>query len=186
MENKQIVYIDESGDTGYTKKSTKYFILTAIIVEDVFTLRRIVKKIHKSKRDKKKANILHVHSETIKLKNKLIVSLNKIDLMCIVSVIDKNNCIISDPYLYVLQKMAIYLKSVGVKKVILAKKDTRKSYNKNIVEMFKVYEIDLIFYNMLSEKALQIADFYSWCVFAHIEQGSSYYYLQLERQITII
>jgi hypothetical protein len=48
MENKYI-YIDESGDTGYTKKSTRYFILTAVIVNDPFVLKRIVKDMHKFK-----------------------------------------------------------------------------------------------------------------------------------------
>lgn len=52
------IYIDESGDTGYTKKSTRYFILTAVIVDDSFVLRRTAKNVHKGKRDKKKSEYI--------------------------------------------------------------------------------------------------------------------------------
>jgi len=54
MKNKYI-YIDESGDTGYTKKSTRYFILTGVIVEDCFVLSRIAKEIYKHKNNKGKS-----------------------------------------------------------------------------------------------------------------------------------
>ena len=45
-------YIDESGDTGYRNKSSKYFILTAVVVDDPFILKRIARDIHKFKQDK--------------------------------------------------------------------------------------------------------------------------------------
>ena len=85
------IYIDESGDTGYTKKSTRYFILTAVIVDDPFVLRRIAKSVHKGKRDKKKANILHAYSEIDSTKNKLIKNLADIDIRCFVIKIKKTN-----------------------------------------------------------------------------------------------
>lgn len=67
MENKYI-YIDESGDIGYTKKSTRYFILTAVIVDDCLFLGRIAKSVYKLKRDKKKRNIIHAYIESDKIK----------------------------------------------------------------------------------------------------------------------
>jgi hypothetical protein len=95
MKNKYI-YIDESGDTGYTKKSTRYFILTGVIVN-----------------------------------------------------------------------------------VVLARMDTRNKYNKRIVDMFKFYGLNLILSTPTREKSLQIADFYSWCVFTNIEHGFDEYFLLL-------
>ncbi len=69
------IYIDESGDTGYTKKSTKYFILTAVIIDNPFVLNRIVGDIHKFKINKKKTNMIHSNTENYIVKNKLIKKL---------------------------------------------------------------------------------------------------------------
>ena len=46
-------YLDESGDTGYTNKSTKYFIVNAINTDDIKALRHIAKKVQRYKKDKK-------------------------------------------------------------------------------------------------------------------------------------
>lgn len=180
------VYIDESGDTGYTKKSTKYFILTAVVVEDLFVLRRIAKNVHKGKRDKKKANILHAYSEIDYIKNKLIKNLIYVDIQCFVIKIKKTNKVIPDIYLFALKKIAEYFKSCNIIEITIARKDTRKHYNKSIINMFKGYGINVLFSDMLSEKALQIADFYSWCIFSHLEHNNSDYFLKLSHQIVFI
>ncbi len=180
-------YIDESGDTGYTKKSTKYFILTAVVVEDPFVLRRIVKNIHKGKRDKKKANILHTHSETNQTKDKLTESLIGNEVHCIVSIVKKAEETVADIYLLTLRKMTNHLKSLQFKSFVIARRDTRKYYNQSIIDdILGNYNIEIIFSDMLSEKALQISDFYSWCVFAHLEHGNSDYYSRLSSQIVFI
>ena len=67
--------IDESGDTGYTKKSSRYFIITAIHTTDFNVMRLIAKKIHRNKKDKKKRNGLHAHFESYQTKHKLITLL---------------------------------------------------------------------------------------------------------------
>lgn len=180
------IYIDESGDTGYTKKSTRYFILTAVIVEDPFVLRRIAKNVHKGKRDKKKANILHAYSEIDSTKNKLIKNLADIDIRCFVIKIKKTNKVIPDIYLYSLKKMAEYFKSHNTIEIVIARKDTRKHYNKSIIDMFKNHGTNVLFSDMVSEKSLQIADFYSWCIFTHLENNNSDYFLKLSHQITFI
>jgi Protein of unknown function (DUF3800) len=185
MENKYI-YIDESGDTGYTKKSTRYFILTAVMTDDLFVLRRIAKNVHRGKRDKKKANILHAYSEIDYVKNKLIKNLADTNIQCFVIKIKKNNKVILDIYLYTLKKMAEYLKYCNVTEIVIARKDTRKYYNKSIIDMFKGYGINILFSDMFSEKALQIADFYSWCIFTHLEHHNSNYFSRLSHQITFI
>ena len=84
MENKYI-YIDESGDTGYTKKSTRYFILTAVIVGDPFVLRRIAKNVYKTKIDKKSNGILHAYMETNKVRSKIINNIKDINIKYLAS-----------------------------------------------------------------------------------------------------
>lgn len=181
------IYIDESGDTGYTKKSTRYFILTAIMVDDPFVLRRIVKNVHKSKRNNKKANTLHAHSETNRTKDKLIKILIETEIHCFISVVKKKEEKVCDVYLFVLKKIANHLKSLKFKSFIIARRDTRKYYNQSIIDdIFNNYGIKIVFSDMFSEKSLQIADFYSWCVFAYLEHGNLDYFSKLSHQITFI
>jgi len=178
MKNKYI-YIDESGDTGYTKKSTRYFILTGVIVEDCFVLSRIAKEIYKHKNNKGKSNMLHAHGEENKIKYKLIKRLREFNIKCIVFVLDKKTLFVKDSYIHVLEKLAIQCKQESIVNVVLARMDTRNKYNKRIVDMFKFYGLNLILSTPTREKSLQIADFYSWCVFTNIEHGFDEYFLLL-------
>lgn len=180
------VFIDESGDTGYSKKSTRYFILTAVIVEDIFTLRRIAKNVHKYKIDKKKNNILHAYDETNRVKNKLTREINNIDIGCIVFVLDKRDKFIVDPYMYLLKKIAVHFSESYNFYITLAKRDTRKSYNRNISRLFNSYSLNLVLSDPVSEKSLQIADFYSWVIFSYLENANSEYFLKLNSKIIFL
>jgi hypothetical protein len=180
MNEKLYIYIDESGDTGYTKRSTKYFILTALIVDDIFTLSRIAKNVYKSKLNNRKFNILHAYRESNRIKDKLIKEINNIDVKCIVFILNKREQKIEDPYLYLLEKLAKYFSQSKKVNITLAKKDTRRSYNINISKIFEIYNIKLIFSDPSSDKNLQIADFYSWAVFVKLEYDQSNYFEKLK------
>jgi hypothetical protein len=107
VENKYI-YIDESGNTGYTKKSTRYFIITSLIVEDTFVLGRIAKSVYKIKTDKNKCNMIHAYMESAKIKHRLIEKLEYLNLVCVVFIFDKNKLRDKDPYFTLLHKLAQY------------------------------------------------------------------------------
>ena len=65
-----IAYIDESGDTGNSRKSTVNFILTAICVNDDNILPHIAKKVFSKKViNKNKSNQLHASKDNEKIKN---------------------------------------------------------------------------------------------------------------------
>lgn len=68
----------------------------------------------------------------------------------------------------------------------IAQKDTRKSYNKKIAELFHQYGLQIEFSNPNKEKSLQIADFYSWAVYSHLEYDNSIYFLELRHQIVLL
>lgn len=182
MENTYI-YIDESGDTGYTKKSTRYFIFTSVIVDDPFVLRRVAKKVHKSKIDKKKGNMLHAYRETNRIRDKMVKEIIKINTKCIVFVLDKKQNKVNDPYFYLLEKLAGYFSRLKVNQITLARKETRNNYNKKIINMFKSYNINLILSVPTEEKSLQIADFCSWVIFIYLEYDQSEYFGRLENYI---
>ncbi len=179
-------YIDESGDTGYTKKSSRYFILTAVIVDDPFVLRRIAKNIHRYNLDKKKLNMLHANQESVSVKNKLIAKLSVEEINCISIVLDKKMVRYDDLYVFALRKIAQHLADKRACNVVIAKKDTRKSYNQKITSIFNADRINFSFSTPPSEKSLQIADFYCWAIFSYYEHGMSQYFEKLKHQINHI
>jgi hypothetical protein len=185
MENKYI-YIDESGDTGYTKKSTRYFILTAVMVDDPFVLQRVVKSVHKSKINKNKASILHAYKETDVTKNKFIKKLSEINISCIVFIVDKTKTKDLDVYLTTLKKVSEYFLDKNIDKIIIARKDIRKRYNQKIINMFTDNNINAMFSIHEKEKSLQVADFYSWVIFMYIEKENSFYFDKLKEYITFV
>ncbi len=177
-------YIDESGDTGYTKKSTRYFILTAVIVDDPFILRRVAKNAYRVKVNKSQYNILHAHMETEKVKSKIIESIADINISSIVFALDKRKIYQKDPYRYLLENIASYFSKSAIKQIVLARRDTRNNYNQKLMEMFGFYNVSLILSTHRDEKSLQIADFYSWVVFSYLEYGHSDYFEYLEKHNT--
>lgn len=183
---KKIVFIDESGDTGYTKKSTRYFIITAVITDDDVLLRRIVKNIHRSKSNKKKGNILHAYKETDVIKSKITRKLIENNIKCLVFTIDKTRYFIDDVYRYALENILYLFKSYDIEHVIIAKRDPRKYYNNNLINIYEKNNLKLKFTNHTNDISLQIADFYSWVTFVYLEKDETKYFLQLEKLITII
>lgn len=183
MENKYI-YIDESGDTGYTKKSTRYFILTSVIVDDPFVLSRIAKSVYRSKVDKGKHNMLHSYRETDRVRLKLVHEIEAIEITCVAFVLDKKKIFKKDSYTYLLSKLVEYFSLLNHRHIILAKIDTRKSYNNKIKEIFNKKGLNLVLSDPALEKSLQIADFYSWAIFTHLEYGQSIYFKLLKNYIT--
>ena len=179
-------YIDESGDTGYTKKSTRYFIVTALIVEDPFVLRRIAKNVYKYNLDNKKLNILHANKETRSVKNKLIKMLVTSDIKCVSVVLDKAVVCVEDLYILALQKIIQHFSTWDIQSLVIARKDTRKSYNQKITQICSNQRVKFIFSTQTSEKSLQIADFYCWTLFSYYEHNRSDYFNKLKQQITVL
>lgn len=181
---RRYVYIDESGDTGNTKKSSRYFIVTAIYTDDVVVLRRAVRDVCKS--EKIKSNQFHTCKESDRVKHKLLRKLCNIHIRCFAVVIDKEEIIVDDPYYYGLEKMAEYLVKMQIDIGVIAQKDTRKSYNQKIIDMFKKLDIDVILIDSNVEKALQVADFFSWSMYVHLQMGYSEYYMKMHHMITLL
>lgn len=48
------VFIDESGNLGFTKKSTKYYVIASVETRNLIELNGVVKKVRKTLRKKKK------------------------------------------------------------------------------------------------------------------------------------
>lgn len=179
--------IDESGDIGYTKKSTRFFILTIVEVEDLTILRRLAKDIHSFKKNKYRDSVLHTYKETVIVKRKLLKKLAILnDLRCIAIVLDRERLNVKDSYMFALKKFVELVSKQGTHQVIVSRLDTRKSYNLKIIDLFKKYNIKLTFLDPRKEKALQIVDFYSWCIFTYFEKNNPEYFLKLKHQVEIV
>ncbi len=179
-------YIDESGDTGYTRKSTRYFVLAAIIVPDPVVLRRVAKEIHNFKLHKKKVSTLHANKESGVVKNKIVRKVVNLDIRCAALVMDKVIIKDGDLYGYGLKIFGHYFEKAEINTLCVAKRDTRPSYNQKIIHMLSERGIKSIFSDPDTEKALQIADFYSWVIFSYLEHNLPEYFLKLCHQIQII
>ena len=82
--------------------------------------------------------------------------------------------------------MSEYFIDKNITKVIIARKDIRKNYNNDIIELFTKNNIKAVFSIHEKDKPLQVADFYSWIVFMHLEKNNSLYFDKLKGLITFV
>lgn len=151
-------YIDESGDNGRTKKSTKNFVVTAIVVDNENILSKIARKVFKRKiKNKSNSNMLHAHRDTESIHKALLKKLDNLDYFFTYT-LDKN-------YIKSLEILFQKLYLHRVEKVYLAKKDSRKSVSMEIVSLAKKYKLSVVITSPVVEKGLQIVDFISWVIF---------------------
>jgi hypothetical protein len=161
-------YIDESGDTGRTKKSTKTFIVAAVIVLNEICLPRIARKIFKNKKRNNSSNMLHAHKDTESTHKSILKELSKIKYSFTYTK-EKN-------YLDSLEILFERLSKINVEKVYLAKRDSRKVTLNNIDNLAKKYNLEVVKTSPEVEKGIQITDFISWCVFRKEEFRDDLYF----------
>lgn len=181
------ICIDESGDTGYSKKSSKYFITCAVCIDRLDILRRIARDAHRRKYKKKKGNMLHAYAETNQLKNTLVKKLlNLENIHCVAYVAEKSKIQTKDIYLYATEKIATHFENKDVEIIIVSKRDTRKSYNQKVIDIYKSHNLKAIFSDPSKDKSLQIADFYSWSLYSFFEKENGIYFNKLKRHVKLI
>lgn len=86
------IYIDESGDLGTKKDSSKYFIIATIKVEDSKKVDKIIKKIRRNfKKNMLTSNEIKGGNLPYELKIKILEKLKNIDYEVFIIVFDKAN-----------------------------------------------------------------------------------------------
>jgi hypothetical protein len=148
--------------------------------------RRIARDIHRKSSRKNGKGILHTYSESDATRKRLIKKLSLADVACIAWVVDKKKNKGADPYLFAMQKIAEYFQGSKIKRFIVAKRDTRKSYRDKISNICAQWGIGAEFADPAYEKALQIADFYSWSIFSKFENHKEFYFERLKSSIVIL
>lgn len=180
------IYIDESGDLGTKKASSKYFVMAAIKVENSKKLENIIKK---TRRDFKKkmltSNEVKGGNLPYELKIKILEKLKNIDYEVFIIVFDKEN---RYKIGYEDNKKAYDILASRLAKLINIDKPTfifiDKSKNKqeeidNFNELFlnnlnniKKQPITIEHADSMHYKGLQMADLISWSTFQNFENDN--------------
>lgn len=180
------IYIDESGDLGTKKASSKYFVMAAVKVENSKKLENIIKK---TRRDFKKkmltSNEVKGGNLPYELKIKILEKLKNMDYEVFIIVFDKEN---RYKIGYGDNKKAYDILASRLAKLINIDKPTfifiDKSKNKqeeidNFNEFFlnnlnniKKQPITIEHADSMHYKGLQMADLISWSTFQNFENDN--------------
>ncbi len=169
------VYVDESGDMGYTNKSSRFFVLTCFCISEFENdkLEKDVKKYLSKliRSNKKRIHYFHAYKESDKTKKDLINIINIYDYEVKYFVLEKNKYrkaykdFILDSLSNINQK---------VNKITLSKYETRRSVNDELLNYSKNQNMEI---KLTSQSILlQVADLFSWVIFQKIEKGNSEYF----------
>ena len=178
------VYIDESGDLGTKKTSSKYFIIAAIKVEDSKKLEKIIKKTRRLSRKKMiTSNEIKGGNLPYDLKIKILKKLNNIGYEVFIIVFDKKNRYKigyehdnKETYDILASKLA---KLINIDKptfIFIDKSKNKLEEINNFNELFlnnlnniQKQPIKIEHANSMHYKGLQMADLISWSTFQNFE-----------------
>ena len=191
------IFLDESGDLGFGKKSSKWFLITVAIIPESRVLEHVVKKAWKSLRKKHRhIGELHASNEKDVTRLKILRLLAEINGLQVMTVILNKEKVYIDlqnqkNYLYnytaniLLDRL--YSKDFISKEenidLIVDRKDTKKSLRDNFVkyltesmEKRRGGKFKIALYASHENKSLQAVDFISWAIFKKYEHGNYEFY----------
>ena len=76
------IYIDESGDLGFSEKSSKHFVIAALITEDHLSIQKCITKVRKERLPKKykKISELKYHNSSPIIRRRILECISKTDV----------------------------------------------------------------------------------------------------------
>ena len=179
--------IDEAGNLGLTKDSSKYFLLSCFLHNDDNLERKIRKFIGSLNHNKseKKINILHAKHDTDKTKIKLIRFLKTFDWRCLVVVCKKTKLVNNhlDKLLDYHQMLNFALSSINITENIFVSSPVNKF---NFHEKTKSISNQIRITTMANHNVLQLADSVASAVFKKYEYDDSLYFDLLKDKIQIV
>lgn len=194
------IFIDESGDLGFKKASSKWFLFAVVIIDDSRALERIVKKVWKTLKNKKSGE-LHATHDSNKTRQKLLEIVGDLENIEIVSILIDKNTIKNQRnknYLYnytlyssidVLFEREMIDKNESIY-IYIDKKDTKKLISDSLINNFlnhlKVKYKNIISITLQSshnDKSLQVVDFIAWAIFRKYERKDEIFYNLIKDRI---
>ena len=201
------IFLDESGDLGFNfkkLKTSKYFVVAFLFVENKSSIEKIVKKTHAElkKKYKRRFGVLHSVKERPITRQRLLKRLNEKDCAIMTIYLNKRKVYtkLQDEkqvlYNYVTNILLdrIYSKRLVAGKDKITIVASRRETNRYLNENFKTYlnnqaknhhkvEVEAVIKTPFEEKSLQVVDFVSWAIFRKYEYGDESYYNIIRNKI---
>lgn len=191
------IFLDESGDLGFKKSSSKWFLFTIAIVSGPRSLERIVKKVWRPlKKKHKHIGELHAAHEKDITRKRMLKMLNEVEdlkVLCIILNKQKVYVDLQDQKNYLYNFTAnILLDRLHNKEILPVKepihlyidrKDTKKHLRENLINYLTdsmkkrrdgAFKVEL--HASHENKSLQAVDFISWAIFRKYEKGDFEFY----------
>jgi len=187
------IFIDESGDLGFTKKSTKYYVIASVETRNLLRLSRTIKKVRKTLRKKKKniPEFKFARSDDVTRKRLLEKAVEE-DLLFSAIILQKqavyeylrNRKDKLHNYLAecIAESLVEYSDEKKFKLIIdkfIMSKERRKEFNSHLLNSYKYSnppKIEITHEDSQRHSGLQIADFVAGAVFQYYERGRREFY----------
>ncbi|MDO8516170.1 MAG: DUF3800 domain-containing protein [bacterium] len=198
------IFLDESGDLGFGKGSSKWFLFTLVVVDDPRILERVIKKTRQGLKKKYKHTLseLHAyHSDDI-TRTRILTKLATKDIEIVTTILNKEKVYVDlrnqKNYLYnftaniILDRLIKKKFIAGDKHISLVvdRKDTKKRLKENFISYITKamqerrdggFEMSLAASH--DEKGLQAVDFISWAIFRKYERNDLKFYELIKSKI---
>ena len=191
------LYIDESGDLGFSKKSSKWFLFTLVVTNEPRKLEKIIKRIRKTlkKKHKHEFSELHAYHADGVTRTRVLKSLAETDIFVVTTILNKKKVHVDlqnqKNYLYNYTANIILDRLTNRKLInkeqhislVVDRKDTKKNLRDNFISYItdamhkrghKNFKMSLI--ASQEGKELQAVDFISWAIFRKYEKGDYEFY----------
>jgi len=198
------IFLDESGDLGFSERSSRWFILTLVFTNNHRKVEKCIKKVHRGlKRKYKKISELHAYhadSTTRKKVLKLLSETGDLKILCIILNKKKVYTDLQNQKSYLYNYTAnILLDRLHNKKLLkdgekilvyIDQRETNKFLKKNFEDYLKSNLIkkgnnhfEIKIKPSHTEKCLQAVDFISWAIFRKYEKNDYEYYEIIKNKV---
>lgn len=191
------IFLDESGDLGFSEKSSKWFLFTLVVVDDLKKLERIVKKVRNGLKKKYKRTFKELHAYNCNdiTRTRMLRLLADEDVKVVTTILNKEKVYIDlqnqKNFLYNYTANIILDRLVNTKiiddtrhiSLVVDRRDTKKKLRDNFISYIETamearrnggFKMSLAASH--DEKGLQAVDFISWAIFRKYERGDFEFY----------
>ncbi|MCH8520137.1 MAG: DUF3800 domain-containing protein [Nanoarchaeota archaeon] len=198
------MFIDESGNLGFSKESGRYFIISALIFKDLKQADRFIKNMrrNKFKKELKTATELKANNSSDKLRHYILQKINELDFVQIFHIILDKEEVKSQFLRNDKHKLYNFVAGKLAKNILINNIDIEIIIDKSKGKQFLINDFDRYFKQKLSEKSsnytckishsyshnysgLQLVDFLAWSVYRKYEYKDSTFNnnIEIEQEI---
>lgn len=186
------LYLDESGDLGFSKGSSKFMVISALMVADYRELDRIIKNMrrNKFKKELRNASEIKANKSSSELKKYMINKLNEVpETFGFHTILDKDR--LYSPYLRQNKdKLYNYIGGILAENIVIDRFDIeiridkskgkqvlRDDFNKYFVKRLRegstIGKLEIYHSGSESFSGLQFADLLAWSVYQKYSRGNN-------------